>query len=673
MKKAIVIVGKIVAVIVVLLVAAAIALTVFFNPNDYKGEIAKYVKDKTGRELKIDGNISLSFFPWIGLDVGKTVLGNAPGFGDAPFAQVQEVGVKVKLLPLFRKELVADTIVLKGLDLNLIRNKAGRTDWQDLTTASAEKEKSAPPPAPGAPSPQWGLDISGVQVSNARVSWDDQQSGSRYTLEKLNLDAGHLGAGGKPVDLKLGFDFIQKPGAKPMPVALSSKVAFNMVKQTMDVKDLQLALAGLKLEGQVQGTSIQTKPNFTGKLEIPEFVPRRTMNQLNLPVPQTADSSVLGKASLSADFSATDTSANLEKLVVRLDDTTIRGKLSVKNFQAPAIGYEVNVDAIDLDRYLPPQEKKAPAKKASLIPAANAAEPAGKAGGSGAAEAPLIPVQLLRSLNLTGTATIGKLKVYNLRSEQVSITTTAKNGNVRAHPATAKLYGGSYSGDVGVNVQGSAPKLSMDEKLMGVKAEPLFKDLTGKDLISGTANLSAKLNASGNTMDAFRRTLGGLIGFSFTDGAVKGVNIAQMIRKANAVLHGEPPPPGEPEQTDFAELKGTATAKNGVITNNDLEAKSPLLRITGSGAANLVTEDVDYLVKAVIVGTLKGQGGASLEKLKGVTIPVKVTGKFEEPKYEVDLAQALTETQKKRIEEKKQEVEEKAREKLQDKLKGLFK
>ena len=104
--------------------------------------------------------------------------------------------------------------------------------------------------------------------------------------------------------------------------------------------------------------------------------------------------------------------------------------------------------------------------------------------------------------------------------------------------------------------------------------------------------------------------------------------------------------------------------------------RSPLLRATGAGTVDLVNEQLDYLLSAKIVGSLQGQGGKELEQLKGVTIPVKITGPFSKPSYKPDLSAVVSdqvkEKAKAQVEEKKKEVEEKLQDKLKGKLKGLF-
>ena len=123
---------SLVAVIVFLVLAAAIVIVVLIDPNDYKPQIAAAVKQHTTREIEIEGDLGLSLFPWLGIETGKISLSNAPGFGDSPFAEIEHTQIKVKLLPLLAKQIEVSRIVVKGLILNLAKNKNGASNWEDL-------------------------------------------------------------------------------------------------------------------------------------------------------------------------------------------------------------------------------------------------------------------------------------------------------------------------------------------------------------------------------------------------------------------------------------------------------------------------------------------------------------------------------------------------------------
>jgi len=126
------------------------------------------------------------------------------------------------------------------------------------------------------------------------------------------------------------------------------------------------------------------------------------------------------------------------------------------------------------------------------------------------------------------------------------------------------------------------------------------------------------------------------------------------------------------EKTDFSELTASFRIANGVAHNDDLTLKSPLFRVGGAGDVDIGGGRLDYTVKATIVSSLQGQGGPELEALKGVTVPVRLSGPFDKIGYNVDLGSVVTEKAKERLNERRDEVRKEAEDKLKDRLKGLL-
>ena len=780
MKKLIKIFAGLLGSIVALLVVAGIVITLYFDPNDYRDEISDKVKENTGRELNIEGAIKLSLFPWIGIELGKMELGNAAGFGPEPFARLGQADVKVKLLPLLRRELEMDTITLRGLSLSLGRNAEGVSNWDDLVKKGEEKPVAEAEKAPAERPTDIlaALAIGGVVIDDAQIIWDDRTTGKRMELSQFNFTSGALSLDTDfPVEMDfavdisdpkldgrihfaamLGLDIngqryrlsdarLNTKLASPLfpsgrlDADIDTEVTADLSQQTAEVKNLQLLTygsrlvasasasriladptakghlslkvedpktvasdlakmlpeafgakafegaamdvdydvdiatqqlklvnlnlnaLGIALTGLVKGQKIIDAPSFSGHLESSAFVPRDVVSTIGVTLPETVDPSVFTKAMLATDFMVGLDNVALDKLRLQFDQSTLTGKASVTNFAKPVIRYDLVMDSIDADRYLPP-----PSEKGKSVPP-QAATPAAAA----AAGAAQLPLELLRSLDIEGTARLGKLKIMNLHSTEMRATLNARKGLYKLYPLSAKLYQGSYQGNLRFDVRQDTPRIGVDEKLAGVQAGPLLKDFMGKDYVTGKANLSATMTAQGLDDKAIRKSLNGTAAFNFQDGAVNGINVAQLIRNAFAAYKRQPLPKDEVKKTDFAILQGSVTVKNGLATNKDLVAKSPLFRVNGAGSADLVSEKIDYLVKAAIVGTLEGQGGKEITELKDVTVPIRIKGTFTDPKFNVELEALLEAKAKAEIEKKKKEIEEKARQRIEEEKKELKK
>jgi len=251
--------------------------------------------------------------------------------------------------------------------------------------------------------------------------------------------------------------------------------------------------------------------------------------------------------------------------------------------------------------------------------------------------------QAVRSLVVDGDLSIGKIIRDKLLISDVALRLKMRDGQLRVNPFTAKLYGGLVNNDIQVDLRPAAPRVQAKAELKGFQIGDYLQAAMDKDVIAGTANLDADIGLTAADAATIKRSLDGKASFTVRDGALKGVNIPDMIRRAKATLAGQPPPPASTQETDFTELSGTAQITGGVVKNKDLLMKSPLLRINGAGEASLPTEQIDYLVTATLVGTIKGQEGEGLQDLAGLPIPVRVTGSFAQPDWKLDLRSAMEE------------------------------
>ncbi len=222
---------KILAALVILLVVIAVALPFIIDPNDYRDEIVSAVEENTGRTLKIDGDMSLTVFPWVGIDLGRLSLGNAKGFGDKPFAAIEEASVRIKLLPLLGRQIVADTITLDGLKLNLAKNKQGVTNWDDLAKPAVTDKKEQPGEKPEEQQQAkgaglQGLAIGGVNINNATINWQDDSTGQSYQVNNFRLNSGAI-TPGSPVDLSLGLELASSQPQMTAALTLDGTVAVD--------------------------------------------------------------------------------------------------------------------------------------------------------------------------------------------------------------------------------------------------------------------------------------------------------------------------------------------------------------------------------------------------------------------------------------------------------------
>ena len=334
-----------------------------------------------------------------------------------------------------------------------------------------------------------------------------------------------------------------------------------------------------------------------------------------------------------------------------------------------AYDFDLNIDKLNLDRYLASSEKKKepPSKKDE---AAKKDEPAKKAD----TDAP-VDLSGLKGLNAKGKVEIGALQVQGLKLAALKTEIRAADGRAEIGPHSANLYEGTLAGSVALD--GNANRVALKETLTNVAIGPLLRDVAQQDRLEGKGNLTLDVNAAGKSVNAMKSALAGTAKANLRDGAVKGVDIGAIINKARSALGSQSAQAADgKEKTDFSELNASFVIKNGVAHNEDLDVKAPLFRVTGTGDIDIAKSSINYVAKAAVVASAQGQGGKERSDLTGLTVPVKLSGPFDSMKYEVDYRGAAGELAKSKVGERAKEAIDKNRGKVEDKvkdrLKGLF-
>ena len=585
--------------LVLLVVAAAVVLALTFDPNQYKDEVEKLVKERTGRTLKFHGDVKLAFWPSLGVSVGKVTLSRRASAYD--FAAFDSAHVSVGLMPLLRGQVAVDQVRIAGLKASVIRAKDGKFDFHDLLGAGGAQKPAAPPAGP--PS-KVQFDVAGIQLEQATLAYKDEGTGQTLEIASLELRTGRI-AEDVPGKLTLGTHVKGKSPLVDLKVALESGYRLAPSRQ-------EYALNGLNL--RVDGSAAQFSRMalaLTGEVR--------------------AD---IAKEIVNAD------------LVAKFDETTVKAKATMTDFDAPHYGFDVDVDKVNLDRYLAASPKAKPAP------------------GAGDKVDVDVPVDLspLKGLRADGKLAVGALQVQGLKLSEVKAQLKAAGGRADLAPHSAKLYEGTLAGALSLNSAGN--RIALKETLSSISIGPLVKDAAGRDAVEGRGNITLDVNAAGATVNAMKKALAGTARVALQDGAVKGINLTEALRKTKAAFgskSAQQQPSDTAQRTDFSEMTASFVIKNGVARNDDLDVKAPVLRIGGAGDIDIGDSRLNYLAKATVVATSKGQGGADLDHLAGLTIPVKLTGPFDAPKYEIDYGAVAS-----------QAAKAKATEKVQEKLKDLL-
>ncbi len=668
------------AVICVILGLTVAIVPMLFDPNDYKDEIKNAVKSATGRTLKIDGNLSLSIFPWLGIETGQWSLSNSAGFNKEPIAQIEQANIKIKLLPLFSKQIRVNQIVLKGLQLNLAKNAQGQFNW-DRDPVPVKEKRIEPKTIQGTDTHNAkatsqlslaNLAIEKITIENAKINWTDQNTRNNVSAENLNFHmnkfrfneaidfkissivksqmaiskhdvsiTGRLTVGDKLNNYKLERFHVATQSDReidneiPIQSELSGDATLDLDKHTLSVSKLDLQVDQLRIHSVFSGMGIDRTPTIKGSMTIETFNPKILADRLGQTLPKLANPSALNKMNGTFDFTHSKSTTELANIVAQLDDTELRGAASIDQTKLTAIKFNVDANKLNVDRYFP----------ANQVDSNTSVEPS-DIEPTGAKIAPNNPDSRGANHNKTassdtsleGVINIGDLQVRNVKARGTQIIINARNNIIRTNQRIKSLYDGHYQGAMELNRQGSIPTLSLNEKFSEIRLGALLMDLKGEAKITGVTNATIQLTARGSDPESIKSSLNGNVETILRNGHIAGVDLIKVIRDARTLLKTKSGQFGKSnDQTKFSEMQISATITDGLVKTRTLHAKSQALDIDGGGTLYLVDDTVDLNINANISDDPEALGGIKIKELQGVSIPIKVDGTLPKLKYTADV------------------------------------
>jgi AsmA protein len=629
----------------VVVIAMLLLLPVFMDVQKYKPYIERRVSVAVDRPFTMGEKFKVSLFPWAGISLSDLHLGNPPGFDEKDFVSVKSFEIRVKLLPLLLskfKDIQINHIVLNEPRIALIKQKDGKTTWEWEEKESAQSKKNAIKPVQGKPGKEFSLKslaVGDLSINNGLILWIDRSKKEKKEISNLNLKLLDVSLD-RPVNLKFSALMDGHPvsvngsigplGEKPGKGAVPFDISVNALKQM-----------AIHLKGRVDNPA--ENPEFDMTVDVSPFSLRKLLAETGQPIPTgRLDPGALNKVSLKAHLKGNLQKISVSDGILNIDESKINFSVNAKDFSRPDVTFNVKLDRIDLNRYLPPK----PSDKSDANKESGSNEPASKKPGSKKTD-----YSLLRSLVLNGSMHAGKVKVNKTIAQDINVKISAKNGVFHINPLTMKLYNGDISGKVTLNVKKNTPQSNIKLKLNNIECEPLIKDILEKDILKGTVKANVALSMSGDEAEKIMKTLNGKGEFSVKNGAVKGIDLVAMVRNTDGA-YGFAGQSNKKPETRFSELYAPFTITNGLFKTTDTRMVSTLIRVAVSGKANLPGETLKFRIEPVVVTTSK----TDKKKMKRseVKVPVLVSGTFSSPKFRPDLkAIAKDKLEKKVFESKK--------------------
>ncbi len=524
------ILGLVLLGLLLIIVALGFALTHLFDPNDYKDEIRQIARDKAHIELTLNGDIGWSLFPWLGLELHDASVATLVKPAE-PFADLQMLGLSVRVLPLLRREVQMSDVRVEGLNLRLNRDKDGHGNWEDVgkVPAAANTDTTGTAPAASEPAPEASvaaekppqpirLDIDSLTVNNARVEYSDEKTGKSFSAESIQLSTGAVHdsvniplkltaflSANQPAlrvrtelngevriaralqryqleDMKLSGEVTGDPlQGKTMTFSAQGQLVLDKAANVAEWTGIKISANQLRALGELKVNDLDKTPQVSGGISIAQFDLAKFVESIGQKLPAMAEGS-LSKVELVSRLAATPTSLALDDLNLKVDDSTFSGRIAVEDFARQSLRAVLKADTFNVDRYLPP--KSAEANSATQVRQAEVASTEADAmAGAGSTPLPpaptkdawsserLLPVERLSKLDVDADLNFGQLTLQKLPIHNAALKATGQGGLLTLANLRGDLYEGNFETTGTLDVRQPVPALNLQTKISRVPAE----------------------------------------------------------------------------------------------------------------------------------------------------------------------------------------------------------
>jgi AsmA protein len=634
-----------------------LAIRLLVDPNEYKVEMQAAFREATGRELTLTGPLSLSYFPWLSVATDDATVGNRAGFAEEPFARLGRVQLGIRAWPLLASQrLEFGPVEVRQLELNLAVAGDGSNNWSDLLDRLEDEPATTVGAGDAGTKPKsFELSIASLELRQASVSFLDQQTGARYLVSNVELETGTLRRG-VPVDVRTAlavsrngrdigrfeletqFDATQDgvlalvdttgrlrfaPSNKAVqPIKLRApRIELRTATSEIDAAVIEATVAEATLRTSLHFRQGRNGPELRGSFTVPAINPRELLRALGSPAPPTRDPKALGRFEARGDVSfSKGRGLQLKPLTLRLDDTTLEGRLALADFDRKSVRFDLRGTALDLDRYFAIGHK----------PSA-----AGPVTGTADRETGF---ESWRELDLEGTASLDRLQLAGIDLRNVDVGVRARDGRIHVDPFRARAFGGRASSSLTVDVRGNLPAVHLEQRLEGVDVGAMLDQLGKVRQVEGRGRAHFVLDSQGPGVDALFNALRGTFDLTVEDGALLGTDLGYEIERALGAAQLRQPSGVNTGRTDFKTLRGKGTLAGRTLRTQDLEFVSDIATVRGRGDIDYGRNRLDLDLTARLLKVPPGRMfGIKLSRVENVDIPMAVTGPIDAPKVRPDV------------------------------------
>ncbi len=593
-------VGIALGALVGVIVLAGVLFVVFFPKELAAREAERRIEEATGRDLTLGNDISVSFYPALGFSVNNVALSNPTDFenaarrggaaaAEAPFISANRVVFAVKLLPLLRGSVEVKELIFDGAQVNMVAKADGANNWTFPTEDTPEDQTTLE-----------DLRLDDVRMIDGTISFVGAEGGAPLVLSAVDASLA-LQSLDAPAQLEAAFDY------RGERLNVTSEIATPRAVLEKGETPMTAQLASAPLNASFNGVFNAETGALNGAIDANGDSVRRLMAWVGSPM---GEGGGFGAYRVTGQMAREGETTALTNTDLRLDNINARGNLTLIDQENGRLRVNgaLAASAIDLNTYLPAPAQTTSGEGGVAVNTAWSNDP--------------IDLTGLRALDADLNLTLGSLRFQRMSFSDVAMAMRVANGALDARLSRISLYDGGGTARLIADGSGATPRIAVEINAQNVQAETLLRDAIGFDRIAGRGRLTASLVGTGASQAAIMRSLRGNAAFNFSDGELKGVNLAQVARTVQAALSGQAV--GAAASTDFAELSSTFTVADGVMATDNLRMLNPFVRLEGRGLVNIGAQTIDMRIAPRAVNNIQGQGGDA--SIGGLGIPFQISG-----------------------------------------------
>ncbi|GLS25317.1 AsmA family protein [Marinibactrum halimedae] len=698
---------------IVLLIFVAIGILIFaINPNDYKKDIESAAL-QAGYPVQIRGDLSWQFFPNLGIGIGETSV-----YTDIQqtqsIAAIDNVSTSVAVMPLFSKRVVINEVSIAGLNVQLKVDSQGTGNWEALgsdqpastnrpenntTISDNSTDTSTSTPTSGSSTDQPGttgtpfeLNAQSITITDARFAYEDQQAPLKAEVSDLDIVLTDVNLANRPMNadirwaVSLSEPKLNTTGTLNVAIAVTEaldQAALSDGKLRIDLGNGNISTP-IELDFNLAVADLQSdNPQLDSHLNLKPVNARELLKIVSGEALDTADPAALTAFATQTTIRGTPDDIQLSDIVIRLDDTTLKGAVQAKDFNTVAL--TLAGDNIDVDRYLPPpaeEESEATTTSPSTTPSGE--------------EAPL-PLEPLHDYTADLKFTFERIKAAKLVFSDFKLNANNKDGLAQISTLAADFYEGHFDVNGKLDARQTNAKLALNGDGDGIQLKPLLTDLeilsqANNITLEGVAHSQITANSQGQTVGELIEALSATLNADTQSLKLAPFNVEKYACQAAALIQGKPfDAAAFPASTSLQDVKAQIVYANGIADIQTFSAGVEQFKIGAAGKVNVNDQRFDINLPFTVVQAIESDrceiaSKSIIDKVlpllrcKGdLTNPVDACGL--DKKAIRELAKAYVKDKakgkaKKKLDDKLAKPKEKAKEKLnkllgEDRVKSL--